>query len=339
MTVKNTATNTVKNLASSVIDNISASSIKSSLFKALSGDDSPITYKNTHAYKSVLVYRAQRMAVQAASQVVTNALESGLNKLKSTLKSKLKLTENNTTSVSESSTYNVVQDTFPTDDSLHYGRKLMYEEKGSTSVVHTFYPRAINGKAVYESLILSYETEEPYTFYDRMDDTTYKTSTVLFYDLAPQIDVQSEKNVVLTKVQGRDYSRKELVAGGDMSFTVSGVMVDKKRGNYPAEQVKYFLDVMKYGGILSVNNILFNNYGVYKVLITGFSMQQPEGKNMQPYSFSCVAVESTSNEELYDTINAVISSVMEDMSTKEQSLTSAQAEGETASISDNTTNV
>lgn len=339
MTVKNTATNTVKNLANSVIDNISTSSIKSSLFKALSGDDSPITYKNTHAYKSVLVYRAQRMAVQAASQVVTNALESGLNKLKSTLKSKLKLTENNTTSISESSTYNVVESTFPTDDSVRFGRMYMHEEKENTTVVHTFYPRAINGKVVYESLILSYEAEDPYTFYDRMDNTTCTTSTVLFYDLAPQINVQSDKNVILTKVQGRDYSRKEIVAGGDMSFTVNGVMVDKKRGNYPAEQVKYFLDVMQYGGVLSVNNILFNNYGVYKVLITGFSMQQPEGKNMQPYSFNCVAVEGTQSTETYDTINAVISTMMEDMDAKGQALMSAQAEGETATVSDNISNV
>lgn len=336
MQVKDNTTNTVKSLANSTLNMVSASGVKSSIFSAVSGGESPIIYKNAHAYKSVLVYRAQRMAVQAASQLVTDAVEAGISKLKSAVKKKLKLSDSNTTSGTQSSTYNVIENMTIVSEVEGYELKAMYADVGSSKVSHYFYTRAINGRTVYEALILSYESDEKYAFYDSIDEGTYDTTTVLFYDLAPQISMQSTKNVILTKVQGRDYTRKELVAGGDLSFTVNGVMVDKWRNYYPSEQVKYFLQVMQYGGVLDVQNILFNNYGVKKVLITGYSLPQPSCKNMQPYSFNCVAVESK-QEETEDTLNSALPEITIDFDTS--SVLVAQSKSETATVSDTTTNI
>lgn len=121
--------------------------------------------------------------------------------------------------------------------------------------------------------------------------TVYTTKTVFFIDLAPSISVSSAKNVILTPVQGRDFTRKELVSGGDLSFSVSGSIASHYNGVYPEAEVARFIQLMQYGGILNVNHLLFGQLNVTRVIIKDFSLEAQEYKNIQPYSFSCVAIE------------------------------------------------
>lgn len=119
----------------------------------------------------------------------------------------------------------------------------------------------------------------------------FKTRTVFHIDLAPRISMSSSKNLVLTQVQGRDFSRKELVSGGDMTYSVNGAIVSDIEGVYPAEAVKRFVKIMQYNGIINVNHFTFGLLGIKKIVIKDFNLDTPEYKNVQPYSFSCVAVE------------------------------------------------
>ena len=59
----------------------------------------------------------------------------------------------------------------------------------------------------------------------------------VFLDLGAIVQVQSSNNLVLTKVQGRDYSRKELISGGDINFTVTGKIVSNYPDVYPYAEV------------------------------------------------------------------------------------------------------
>lgn len=114
----------------------------------------------------------------------------------------------------------------------------------------------------------------------------------VFWDLGPLVQVQSGKNVVLTKVQGRDYSRKELISGGDVNFTVTGKIVSNYPDVYPYALVSKFITLMQHPGVLHVSNLLFQQFNVTQILIKDFQMGQNEGfKNVQPYSFTCVGVE------------------------------------------------
>lgn len=122
-------------------------------------------------------------------------------------------------------------------------------------------------------------------------DDSFDSRTVLHCDLAPKVSMSSTKNVVLTQVQGRDYTRKELVSGGDLTYNVSGSIVSDQEGVYPTEAVKRFIKIMQYNGIINVNYITFGLLGVTKLIIKDFSLGEPEYKNIQPYSFTCVAVE------------------------------------------------
>lgn len=128
----------------------------------------------------------------------------------------------------------------------------------------------------------------------------------VFWDLGPMVQAQSSNNVVLTKVQGRNYSRKELISGGDINFTVTGKIVSNYPDVYPYEQVSKFIALMQYPGILQVSNLMFTQFNVTQIIIKDFQMGQNEGfKNVQAYSFSCVGVEpDKAVAAVEDTINA-----------------------------------
>lgn len=155
------------------------------------------------------------------------------------------------------------------------------------------------GRKVAESLIVYYDGEDSFEVKTSTiksdgtvsESTPYTTKRVVLADLTPKISVQSGKNIILTTVQGRDYTRKELVSGGDLSFNVSGVIVSNILDLYPENDVKKFINIMEYGGIVQVNNIIFKQFNVDRILIKDWRLDAQECKNIQPYSFTCVAVE------------------------------------------------
>lgn len=137
-------------------------------------------------------------------------------------------------------------------------------------------------------------------------DDSFTSRTVIHCDLAPKVTMSSQKNIVLTTVQGRDYTRKELVSGGDMTYTINGSIVSDQEGVYPSEAVKRFIRIMQYNGIVKVNYITFGLLNVSQVIIKEFSLGEPQYKNIQPYSFTCVAVEPDDAITLQaDTITAI----------------------------------
>ena len=153
------------------------------------------------------------------------------------------------------------------------------------------------GEPVKEAMILYYkgdqEIEVVENYYSELGDVSNrrKTKYVTLVDLAPKISVGSKKNLVKTQVQGRDYTRKELVSGGDRTFSVSGKIVSNIIDKYPTNDVRKFINIMEYGGIVQVNNLIFGQFNVDRIIIEDYRLEQPECKNEQPYSFTCVAVE------------------------------------------------
>lgn len=134
---------------------------------------------------------------------------------------------------------------------------------------------------------------------------TFKTKVVCHIDLVPQVSISSSKNLILTPVQGRDFTRKELVSGGDIQFSISGEIASDQSGVYPTMAVQKFLKVMQYGGVLTIKHFMFNQMGITRVIIKDFNLGTPEYMNIQPYSFSCVAVEPDEEIQVKDTIQAI----------------------------------
>lgn len=155
---------------------------------------------------------------------------------------------------------------------------------------------AINayGTWVPEALMLYYDTKENIEYIEMQngqESSIINTKTLVFYDVTAQVSQTTSKNLVLTKVQGRDFTRKELVSGGDICFSISGAVNSNQPGVYPENEVKKLIQLCQYNGVVKVNHILFKQFGVTQVIIQDFKLGVQECKNEQPYTMSVVAVE------------------------------------------------
>ena len=118
------------------------------------------------------------------------------------------------------------------------------------------------------------------------------TNTLVWYDTTALITINSDKNLIATRVTGRDYSRKELVSNGDIKFTVSGQISSGKPDIYPAEEMKKFYKIMQYKGIVKVNNMVLDQLGITHIVIENFNVSPREGyKALQNYTFSAIGLQ------------------------------------------------
>ncbi len=136
---------------------------------------------------------------------------------------------------------------------------------------------------------------------------TMHTKTLVWYDTTALITINSDKNLITTKVQGRDYSRKELVSNGDIKFSVTGQITSGKPDIYPAEEIKKFMQVMQYKGVVKINNMVLDQLGITHIVITDFNISPQQGyKAMQKYSFSAIGLQpETETVITEDTITAI----------------------------------
>ena len=177
-----------------------------------------------------------------------------------------------------------------------------------------FCARDCYGHAVSDALGLSYKSDRKRVFtqveYDvdtkKMGTKSVETDLVCFFDVTPHISQSSSKNIILTKVQGRDYTRKEIISGGDSVFTVHGEINSNMMGVYPDYEVQKFIEIMQYGGIIDVTHRIFSEFNIKHVIIQSFNLGDQQYKNIQPYSFTCVGIEPDEEVQVVtDTIHFI----------------------------------
>lgn len=249
-------------------------------YRYLKKKDGNLKYINNRGYGNVFIHVAKQTAMQLIEQQV-NALFPRYQRY---LESKLRDT------VLEQQDANLKK-------LIEAGEKVN-KDFGSIEVSgHKIIAKNKYGDLIPEALMLYYESNKEIEVQDvvvqngKSVETSYKTKTVCFIDLIASVTMQSSKNLVLTQVQGRDFTRKELVSGGDLTFSVSGKMVGNDRGVYPENDVRKFIQLAQYGGVIKVNHFLFQQFNIEQILIKDFNFGASDRKNEQPYNFTCVAVE------------------------------------------------
>lgn len=129
----------------------------------------------------------------------------------------------------------------------------------------------------------------------------------MWYDTTALITINSDKNLIATRVTGRDYSRKELVSNGDIKFTVSGQITSGKPDIYPAEEMQKFYKIMQYKGIVKINNMVLDQLGITHIVIENFNVSPRQGyKALQQYTFSAIGLQPENEIEISeDTISII----------------------------------
>lgn len=271
-----------------------------------------LEFVSPSAYKSALAFWARREVVAAASNAIKQILPSIMKERE---KARLKAVREQQSKISK----RIIQDGNAVEETWGLGEVDLVDD-------HNLKIRARDalGNTIKESLMLYYDADEKYSLTEKIVDpvsgeeteTTTSTYRVVFTDLSPRISVSSGKNIVMTEVQGRDFTRKELVSGGDLTFHISGQIVsnyatmETENGRqipkvyYPDKDVRRFIQIMQHPGIIYVNHYLFKQFNVSRVIVKDFNLERQEFKNIQPYSFTCVAVEPDEDVIIkQDTIN------------------------------------
>lgn len=177
----------------------------------------------------------------------------------------------------------------------HY--QLIKQQKAVAAQAH--YTDTIVGRIVADYLRLYIDVRGVY--YDNKQgamqaNMLYGASE--FIDLQPQVQVSSKNNVLLTTVQGRDYTRKELVSGGDLEIAVQGKITSKYPDVYPEAEVSKFLKLMQYRGVLECENTILRQFNIQRLIVQSYALTAPTCRNIQPYTLQCVAVEPSEAVEV-----------------------------------------
>ena len=137
-----------------------------------------------------------------------------------------------------------------------------------------------------------YREREPMTV-----NNVVTTNTLVWYDTTALITISSDKNLIATRVAGRDYSRKELVSNGDIKFTVQGQITSGRPDIYPTEEMRKFYKVMQYKGVIRVNNQILDQLGITHIVIENFNVSPRQGyKSLQQYTFSAIGLQPESEK-------------------------------------------
>lgn len=161
------------------------------------------------------------------------------------------------------------------------------------------YADTIVGEIVKDYLELEIPGEGTYFDYQSGKvEPNSKYGLVKFADLQPMVQVSSKNNVVLTTVQGRDYTRKELISGGDLEISINGKITSKYPDVYPEAEVSKFLKLMQYRGVINCDNTILRQFKITRLIVLNYSLTPSNCRNIQPYTLTCVAVEPSEAVEL-----------------------------------------
>lgn len=209
------------------------------------------------------------------------------------------------------------------EDEKLYGQ--FQDSKGNTIMAVDDWG-CISRDALMLGIQMEQEIDVTQTFYERAEaiqtdgsrrkfnEKSFVSDYLVWYDTTALITINSDKNMVVSRVQGRDYSRKELVSNGDIKFSVTGQITSRMPDVYPAEEIKKFIKVMQYKGIVKINNQVLDQFGIEYIVITDFSISPKEGyKSLQNYTFNALGLQPEKEIEItQDTISIIPQAIVSD---------------------------
>lgn len=121
-----------------------------------------------------------------------------------------------------------------------------------------------------------------------------ETDSEKFVDPHAVLKVSEQKNILLTKVQGRDLTRKEFISGGDYSITITGKIVSPYQDVYPTDEVAQLLKILKHRGTIKCRSPFLDIFEINTMIILSYDFPQSVGfANVQNYSINAVFEKST----------------------------------------------
>lgn len=110
-----------------------------------------------------------------------------------------------------------------------------------------------------------------------------------FVDAHAILKVNENKNILMTKVQGRDLTRKEYISGGDYMISITGKIVSPYQDVYPTEEVTKLLKILKHKGVIKCRSPFLDIFEVSTMIVLSYDFPQSTGfSNVQTYTINAV---------------------------------------------------
>lgn len=175
----------------------------------------------------------------------------------------------------------------------------------------------LKNKIPVSQKVVESNNAKPEVTYHNMN---FSSDTLVWWDCTAIVTVNSERNLIATRVAGRDYSRKELVSNGDISISVTGRMNSHLPDIYPSSEVKKFIQIMNYKGAIKVNSQFLSMLGIDRIVIQNFNMPQKEGyKNLQDYTFTAIGMQPSKETKVENDTIVSIDNAIQASNDKEES--------------------
>lgn len=102
--------------------------------------------------------------------------------------------------------------------------------------------------------------------------------------------VNREKNMVVTDIQGRDSSIKELIANKDYQIQMSGYLVSNKINVAPINEKNALIKICNAKTAIEVVSSFLNDFGIYNLVIQNYSLVELQGKrSVIEFTLNCLS--------------------------------------------------
>lgn len=112
-----------------------------------------------------------------------------------------------------------------------------------------------------------------------------------------KINTTQNNTIVRTPLTGRRGTVKEYIQATDFAFDISGSIISPVANAFPLDYLKSFVKLFSTERNINVENVLINSYGVQKVVMDRYVIDQQSSKYMNAVNFKLSLV-SDENIEL-----------------------------------------
>lgn len=139
------------------------------------------------------------------------------------------------------------------------------------------------GTPIYSNLIINDGQYQDVVTGDIIKYEGIRIDTALF-------TVSGEKNIVITDIQGRDGSIKELIATKDYVIQIQGLLVSNKINVAPLAAKNTLIKICNAKSSVEVVSSFLNDFGIYNIIIQSYSIVEVQGKrNSIAFSLNCLS--------------------------------------------------
>lgn len=120
------------------------------------------------------------------------------------------------------------------------------------------------------------------------EDYEYRTKGLYFKDTL--MDLNLERNIVKTIVQGLNGTIKEFISNGDWEINIMGMLVSDNKDTAPEKQIKEFNSLFMMKSSLRVSSPLLEALGIYSIVVTGIDLpNSAEIINIRPFRITAIS--------------------------------------------------